>query len=415
MKNKIYVLAIMALLLLSYVAYAETLAERDRAARERYNNAKSEYRQAVNFYKNARADYKDAREKYKKYRTGQYANLTIEKARDYILKVDNAMTSYLTMIKRKAETSPWITEEERQKILNEVNADIAWLEQQIPLIESATTKGELVTHANKIKEHWMRVRIHAKRLILEIMIRNTDRILARAEEFSTNVTTKIEELNAQDIDTTRLQAWLDDFNKKLVIANQKQDTAIARANEIGIAGAATAAELDAELREANRLFKDAHNFIKEANRYVRDAYKDLKEIVKEIRAIKRQKTGETTVSGTGRLTASGSGTAVIEGNGEVSGSTDVNGTVKVTDSAGDVSVTTSGTGTVTDEDERTKVYSGYGSLTIKGTNVRVEAEGTDVEFTAKGTGTATLTGTGTYTTSKTSGDWTEEGVTVTIE
>ena len=277
-------MSIVFLFALASISQAK-LAETDKKAVEKYNRYKSEYTQAVNVYKSMRQDFLTAKDKYLKSKNAENGAAALQKAKDFLVKADETMIKYLNMLKAKAETVAGITESERQQILNEINSDLAWLEQHKPQIPNATTKEQLTDHGKQMQLHWIKVRIHAKRLAGKILIYRINATIAEGDKIGSDIEARIQKLKDQGKDTSKLETWLADFENNLNLAKQKRDAAIVKYDQIGTAGATTLSQLNTELEEADALLRDGHNFIKDANQYVRAAYKDLKDIAKELKTL----------------------------------------------------------------------------------------------------------------------------------
>jgi hypothetical protein len=103
----------------------------------------------------------------------------------------------------------------------------------------------------------------------------------------------------------------------------------------------------------------------------------------------------TTLNGKGWLKAAGSGyVSVDNGNGVfvITGS----GWIRIKDSAGDSSRVVAGFGSVKKETDGSITYNGFGTVFVKGTSLKLEASGSDVDLYAKGSGSVYLKGTGTF-------------------
>ncbi|NHZ87395.1 MAG: hypothetical protein GWP19_16255 [Planctomycetia bacterium] len=284
MKKNILTAALLTVFLFSVAATASAnLNETDANAVARYNSAKSSYKKVVNQYKKARQSYVTAKNKYIKYKKNEDLVDTLQKAKDFLVKADESMIGYGTMLERKAETVSGITETERQQILSEIRSDISWLESHQSQIANATTKQQLTDHGEQMKLRWTKIRIHAKKLIGKITIHKINWVIERGESISLEIENRIDNLKENGKDTAQLEEWFDEFNQNLDLAKKKRDNATEIYNQISTSGS-TLGQLDSELKEANSLFRNGHNFIKEANQYVRAAYKNLKNIVKEIKS-----------------------------------------------------------------------------------------------------------------------------------
>lgn len=263
-----------AVFVLSFVPLvnAQTLQDWDQTALQKYNNAKAEYLQLRGFYKSARQDWITARDKYRQYKNTQNSEDALNKGKDFLLKADKTLVSYLKMIDAYVDGEPSLTDTEKANIKSEIESDISWLEEKQPEIEAATTKEELRAIALGIKNKWQEIKPSVKRIVGQVMNAKLLSLINYAEAASDKIESKISVLQEKGKDTTDLEAWLVDFNEKIDLAKQKHQAAKDKFAEIQ------------DVQDADQLFREGNAFIKEANQYLRTAYQNLKEIVKELRS-----------------------------------------------------------------------------------------------------------------------------------
>ena len=171
-------------------------------------------------------------------------------------------------------------------MLSELQTEKTWITNHLAKLPSVTTKEQLTDHGKEMQLHWIKIRIIAKKILGKILINKINWSIAKGDKISAEVQTRINNLKANGKDTASLEALLATFNKNLALAKQKRDSGVAKFDQIGVAGASTVEQLDAEaeLKESNRLLKEGQLFIQEDKKYVRDVHKELKEIVKQIKA-----------------------------------------------------------------------------------------------------------------------------------
>lgn len=121
---------------------------------------------------------------------------------------------------------------------------------------------------------------------------------------------------------------------------------------------------------------------------------------------------DASASGTGTVTAYGSGRAELTGSGEVtiSGS----GTLIIISDEDDA-IEVSGEGRRYVRGRYTIIRGFDGTAIISGRNLFVSLRGTDIRLEAAGTGTVKLWGRGSYSFNGQTGDWTPDGVTLSLE
>ncbi|ODS43029.1 MAG: hypothetical protein MSIBF_07245 [Candidatus Altiarchaeales archaeon IMC4] len=248
-----------------------TLREKDEAAIEKYNNARDSYKQAKDAYKDARSDWIAARDQYRTSRNATAGAGALEKAKDFLLKADDAMIRHLEVLKARVETTRNLDESEKNDILADIDADIEWLENKKSDIENAQTRQELSDISKTIREKWGEIRAYVKKVTGEILCAKIDRVIEKLDNVSERADAKIQGLKDAGKDTANAEALLADFNSKIDLAKEKNDLAKDRFDEIS------------DIQDADKLFTEGHGFIKEANEYLRNAHKTLKEIVRELR------------------------------------------------------------------------------------------------------------------------------------
>jgi HAMP domain-containing protein len=400
---------VISLFLVSTISAADvrSLDFWDEKAREKYNNAKAEYQKTTEAYDSARQDWLKARNKYRLYKSAENLTDALNKAIKHLLEANKRLVAYIKMVIAYVEGKPGLEDAEREAILNELNSFVTWLEGHQDEIEQATRKDELVNLAKSVRDKWQEIKQAAKRIAGQMINVKVGWLISQAEKVSARIEKVIQKLEERGEDVTALKTWLEDFDEKVELAKQKYEAAKEKYAEAK------------NLKDADRLIQEGKAFVTEAKRYLKSAYRTLKEIVKEL---KRYKTGEVTLRGTGTLIAEGDGSAYIAGSGKVDLSGE-NGTLIVTDVSGDMTINVTGFGNKTELEPNKWQYTGTGSANMAGSDIVVEIEGKNIYLTAEGSGSATLKGTGSYTIYKRrpgatpvciSKNWTTEGITVTL-
>lgn len=259
---------------------AETLGERNRRVVQRYQDARANYQRNVDAYEKARQDFLTAQQRFRRYRRANDSNETFQRAKDFLLRADEAMIGHIEVVKARVDSSEVLSEEDKQDILDELDGYITWLEDKQPEIEAATTKEELVDIAQAVRDKWLEIRGSVKKIAGLMLSAKIDRILERGENVSARVDARIQELKEKGVDTSELEALLDDFNEKLDLAKEKNEAAKEKFREIE------------DIKDADQLLREGHEFIKEANSYLREAYSDLRDIVREMRSLNSAEEGE---------------------------------------------------------------------------------------------------------------------------
>ena len=395
MKAKIGALAVVALMLM--VVVPAVSAGPYEEARERYIGGVENFSNAYTAWINARGDFTQARWRWR-HGQGNLADV-VGAAQTATLKADTMMIRRVEVLRYRVQATRGLSDNEKTGIYAEVEAHIGWLQEKQADIQGAGTMQQVRTAAAEIWTYWQQVRVRIKQIVGQILSAWVDAIVQRAEAFAGRIEARIEQLKDNGVDTLALEAWLDDYNSKLALAEEKYDAAKDKFHEIS------------SVEDAFRLFREGIALIREGNSYLRDAFRALRDIVSDMRS----KGHSVTLSGSGTLVAQGNGSAYISGTGGVRVRATIQGTMLVSPNA---EVTTTGEGTKTVLDNNWVKYQGYGSATVRGTDIEVDINGNGIDIVARGTGTVRLVGTGSYRTFGENfyvdGTWTDVGVTATL-
>ncbi len=246
--------------------HTPTVVERYQLARERYKNN-------VQAYRDARSDFLSARQKIAVRRNANESAAGLERAKTFLLRSTEAMISHLEVVKTRIEVSRALSDEEKQNAVQDIESYITWLEGAKGEIVSAETKEDLLEIASLVSEKWAESRVIVKQITGKVLTARLDSIIEKGEGVSDRIDARIEELKEAGKDTTRLEELLEDYNSQIGLAKEKNEDAKEAFGRIE------------SLEDANRLFREGHQFLKDANRYLREAYSGLKDIVREMRRL----------------------------------------------------------------------------------------------------------------------------------
>lgn len=274
---------VMVLSLLAPLASANALAlgQKHRRVMAKYQAAREQYLKEVNWYKSARQQFLSARAKYRKFKNVENKAAYEEQARAFLERTVEVLIKRLESLKTWVSNRGALSDEDKAAIVAEIEEDIRWLTEKKGEISSAS--GEQIKEkAQEVRQYWRRHRAKVKKVIGQIWGARLNWAIARFEDASEKTAAKIEELKEAGVDTTELEAWLNDMNEKIDLAKEKYEAAKAKYEAISSA------------EEANQLFNEAHQFIKEARDYLRQAHQKLREIIRKMKTIKVSVTNTAT-------------------------------------------------------------------------------------------------------------------------
>jgi len=376
---------------------AQSLNELDEQVKSTYKNVRSNYITAKNVYETARQDYVSALSAYKRVRNADNLADAKSKAINFLTHAADRGIRQLEWLKVRIENLNGISDDLKATIVSELDSDIEGLVNiKEEVSNEEITRQEIVDIARRIKDKWDSSKAAIKRITGHILIGRVNYVVRKAEKLYDTVNDRAAILEENGKNITKLQTWLDEFGSNIEIAKERLEEGKEKFNEIKT------------VTQADNFFRAANQFVTRANSYVRKAYVRLVRIAKEL------KKDEYSISTPGRswLYAYGNGTAKLEGNGTVLAKTSTQGSVLV--QGDDLVVNARGTGSKIVIDNGSTLYEGYGAIRIKGTNLDVDVNGTDIHLVAHGKGSATLTGNGTYKKGRTWFDWSTSGAVIEV-
>ncbi len=273
--NKIITILISGVLLFGLttsIVSAQTMQERDAAARQKYQTAWELYQKEVRFYKDARQDFLTARAALQKTPNNDNRKAYEEAARTFLEKAVTSLIRRLEAMRNWVENRGALSETEKNKIVAEIDQDIAWLNEQLPKIQNASPE-QIKEEATIVKDYWKSHQADVKRIIGQVWAYRLTFVIDKAEIFSETLSDKIAELEGAGKDTTALEKALADFNEKLTLAEEQLELAKQKFGAIS------------SLADADQFFQAGHQYILKANQYLRDAHAILVQIVKDMQTI----------------------------------------------------------------------------------------------------------------------------------
>jgi len=319
---------------------------------------------ARNNYENAMKKYNEAKEKYQKAR-GKAVNETL--AKDFLLRGIDVVENWLNVLERRINNMA-IDNETRDELIGQINEYRDRLNEMRDRVNNAETIEELREVAKDLRNLWMEIRSGIRGIVGQVVVAKLNVVVEKAEQVEMRIEEKIEILNENGYDTSALSALLEDYSNNLDLAREKLDVAKEKFKD----------GTPEEMREGQQAVRDAMGYLRQAFSDVRKIINILKDI-RTGRVFYGNKTGEVWAMGDGVAEISGSAIVVVRGNGTL------------TVSPSDAVVSVVGFGNVEDG-----TYTGHGKAVIRGKDINVRIEGTDIRMFAKGHGTLSLDGTGVY-------------------
>ncbi len=363
---------------------AKSLWEEDQKINSEYNIAKKSYIQALGVYKEARNNYNAALKIYlNSKKTAQNKEEFLRKAKNLFLKANEALISYIDLVKKKVNDTKFLAEKDKQDFLKILEEHLKTLDSQRTKITNLTTLEATKKLATEIKEEAQKIEIDAQKIAGYILVKRANLFIGKSEELTAKIEEKIEILEIQGKNTTEIKKWLLDFKTNIALTKEKINSAKSKFEAMKVSNV-----------NSLNLYKEGFVLIKEAAQILKEAVVELKKIVV---SFKKQKNTKV-IKGTGVLEVKGNGKITFRGSGEVTGFADSEGkgTVVITDNKGDIKIDTKGKGQKEELGNNQVRYTGVGGIVIFGTDMEIQIIGAKLDVVASGTGIAYFKGEGTY-------------------
>ncbi|OYT30920.1 hypothetical protein DRJ22_01255 [Candidatus Woesearchaeota archaeon] len=224
--------------------------------------------------KTAKMHWLEAKKQYIASKDPEDLKKAVEKGKEILALHAEKIVDHLTALKARIEANKNIEENLKTAIIADIDDRITAIEQKKLETDEITTKEKLREVSKEIKEERKNTLPLLRRIIGLVKSARVKAIINKAEKVKAKITTRIEKLKEQGIDTTGIEESLQEYSAK--IDQAKTNFADIKAKYLEIK---TKEDVKKTLREIN-------DKLKEANKNIREAYKSLKNAVKELRQSK---------------------------------------------------------------------------------------------------------------------------------
>ena len=257
------------------VANAYPLSTRDDNWVKEYQEIKAKYKNIHDEWKLARQHWLSQERNVEELRGLYGTDEFFQEAQKFELAALDVMQAHNDIYKNWAENIYFEDEQLRQNVLEELYSHDESIANLRENILNADTGDQLVDESVKVKDHWLNQRSKVKEVSGILLSARAETILDRAEWTADEMQERLDQesdVRFTEDDRTYLQSIIDDYRENIELANQKYDSARETFKEIS------------NVRDANKLINDGHEFIQEGNQYVKAAHADVVEFVREYKA-----------------------------------------------------------------------------------------------------------------------------------
>jgi len=241
--------------------------------------ARADFEAAKEKFKESKDGLEDARDKLKQSREKHDDNATLEHAREYLLKVSDALVSHLGKIKAKVQENSNIEANVSARITAEIDTQIADINSIKADVQSAATKEQIKEDAAKLRKIWNTLQHLVELYSKRVESARIEGIVNQGIVLEKRLDHVLQEAKDRNI-SLDVSAEVDVFSQKIADSKDKYTQARAKISEAldlrAHGEAADSSKIKSLIDEANQLLKDSRDSIKQA-------HDELKVIVKKIK------------------------------------------------------------------------------------------------------------------------------------
>jgi len=256
----------------------EIAKERIQTARQNFKKAQERYSAAKERFETAREKVKDIKER-KSYcadeETSDECKLVKSDTIEFLSNSADVILENLEKVKAKIEESEDLSEEEAEDMLSNINSQITKVESirsKISDLSDETPKADINEVAKELRDAWReiarRIKINSGRMINA----RIGKIIVQSDILQGRLELTLERLEEQGIDTTDIEASIDEMNAQLETAREKYRVAVQKYKSADVPG------------EVDEAVKDAKEAMEEAKNALREAHANIKDILAKLRA-----------------------------------------------------------------------------------------------------------------------------------
>lgn len=248
---------------------------------------RKQYQQTLKEYRKSRTKFIQLKQKYKKELPASAQKEITQNAKLFLINSLSAMIRRLEALKLQVQNYPGISISQKERILNEIDKDIKWLEEKIQQIKEKEeiTYQELKDLARQIRQYWLKVHLKTRKYLSQLVLFSIKKATLRLDQFENRIEQKIEILKEKGLDVSSAEQFLTDYQAKIEKAKEELTELFKDYQQITTP------------QQAKEFTKKLRERIKAIRLIIRDARDDLIEAVKILRVILREAKEKTSAPG----------------------------------------------------------------------------------------------------------------------
>lgn len=238
--------------------------------REEFRSLVKQSQENFSKYREAQKAFQEAKNKLREMNTERVQALVQERAKLFLENALNARILHLKALKKRIEIAQKIKEEEKNRILSQIDEQINWFENKKQELSGLENREDIKKMAEEMKSYMNQNRVFMKKIIGQILVARMNWVIEAFNEVADKLSAKITALENEGKDVTNLKSKLDEFKNKIDEVSNKLEQAqnVFEKMEVG--------------NDVKKLFGEGMSYLKEAHKGLVDAHKILVEIKVEM-------------------------------------------------------------------------------------------------------------------------------------
>ncbi|MFH1440145.1 MAG: hypothetical protein ABIG89_06250 [Candidatus Woesearchaeota archaeon] len=269
-------------------------AEKRKISKEKLAEAKDRYLKAKDAYKDNFKEAKEKRERFlelKKEKASDEEMLVA--AKDYLNHKIDLVISHFEKVKERVQSSENIAEERVQEETDNLNENIATLEEMKTSVDAAESKEDIKEIASELKNFWGKFRSSVKGYALGLINEKIKGVIVNGNDLEKKLDMMLNGVELRGLEITdELDAKIDKFSGNIERARQSYQEStelLAKAKELRKNNEDVADEIKEEYKG---LVEQSKEKMMESKRFIKDAHDLLKDIIKELKEANKGKLPE---------------------------------------------------------------------------------------------------------------------------
>ncbi|MFW6230904.1 MAG: hypothetical protein ACOC32_02675, partial [Nanoarchaeota archaeon] len=259
----------------------DIVADRLKAARERYEDARERFIETRERYQEMRERFNEARETVLACKDNPEAE-ECDEAADISKRYVNQTISYtmdsLKKLESYIDSSEDISDEEAEELTEDVAEVLAELEELKEELASADTFSEVQEIALEVRDVADEGRTELKRASGLLSANKVRSVVAQTDALQKRLLVMLDNLEERNISTSSLESMIDEFNTHIELALEQYELAKDELSNMSASPPGTIGEIA----------RTSNEYMREAKEHLREARQKLSEIFREVRELQRE-------------------------------------------------------------------------------------------------------------------------------